>query len=45
MVDRSNLVVFYIDHNSGGACQAMRDTKKQGIPWINLCNARLEEPT
>ncbi len=44
MVDRSNLVVFYIDHNSGGAYQTMRYTKKQGIPYINLCDERMEEP-
>ncbi len=44
MVDRSNLVVFYIDHNSGGAYQTMRYAQKQGIPYINLCDERMEEP-
>lgn len=43
MVDRSNLVVFYIDHNSGGAYQTMRYARKQGVPYINLYDERLEE--
>jgi len=36
MVDRSNLVVFCIQHESGGAWQTMKYAKKQGIPYINL---------
>ena len=43
MVDRSHLVVFCIDHNSGGAYQTMRYAIKQGIPYINLHTESLEE--
>ena len=43
MVDRSDLCVFCVDHNSGGAYQTMRYAKKQGIPYINLYDERLEE--
>ena len=42
MVDRSDLVVFCIQHKSGGAWQTMKDAKKQGKPCINL-NEQLEE--
>ena len=42
MVDRSDLVVFCIQHASGGAWQTMKYTKKQGKPCINL-NEQLEE--
>ena len=36
MVDRSNLVVFCIQHEHGGAWQTMKYAKKQGISCINL---------
>jgi len=36
MADRSHLVVFCINHESGGAWQTMKYAKKQGIPYINL---------
>lgn len=36
MVDRSDLVVFCIQHESGGAWQTMKYAKKQGIPYINI---------
>ena len=36
MVDRSDLVVFYVDHRSGGAYQTMRYAEKCGKPIINL---------
>ena len=36
MVDRSDLVVFCIDHESGGAWQTMRYAKKLGVPYINI---------
>lgn len=36
MVDRSNLVVFCIQHESGGAWQTMKYAKKQGVPYINI---------
>ena len=36
MVDRSNLVVFCIQHKSGGAWQTMRYAQRQGIHCINI---------
>ena len=36
MVDRSELVVFYVEHNSGGAYQTMKYAMKQGKSIINL---------
>lgn len=36
MVDRSDLVVFCIQHESGGAWQTMKYAKKQGVPYINI---------
>ena len=42
MVDRSDLVVFCIQHTSGGAWQTMKYAKKQGKPCINL-KEQLEE--
>jgi len=42
MVDRSNLIVFYIQHESGGAWQTMKYAKKQGISCVNL-NDPLED--
>lgn len=42
MVDRSDLVVFCIQHESGGAWQTMKYAKKQNIPYINL-NDSVEE--
>jgi len=43
MVDRSHLVVFCIQHNSGGAWQTMKYARKQGKPYININNDPLEE--
>ena len=41
MVDRSNLIVFCIQHESGGAWKTMRYTKKQNIAYIKLtCNIK-----
>ena len=42
MVDRSNLIVFCIQHESGGAWQTMKYAKKQGISCVNL-NDPLED--
>ena len=42
MVNRSDMVVFCIQHESGGAWQTMKYAKKQGKPCINL-NEQLEE--
>lgn len=36
MVDRSQLVVFYVDHASGGAYQTLKYAKKNGVPYINI---------
>lgn len=36
MVDRSDLVVFYVEHRSGGAYQTMRYAQKHGKQIINL---------
>lgn len=38
MVGRSNLVVVYIEHESGGAFAAMRHAVKRGIQTIKLLN-------
>lgn len=37
MVDRSDMVVFCIQHEHGGAWQTMKYAKKQGKHWINIC--------
>jgi hypothetical protein len=42
MVDRSDLVVFCIQHASGGAWQTMKYAQKQGKNYINL-NDHMEE--
>ena len=36
MVDRSHLVVFYVDHASGGAYQPLKYAKKNEVPYINI---------
>ena len=36
MVDRSDLVVFCIQHESGGAWQTMKYAKRKSAPYINL---------
>lgn len=40
MVDRANLVVFCIQHKSGGAWQTIKYAIKQGVPCINLNDQR-----
>lgn len=42
MVDRADLIVFCIQHESGGAWQTMKYARKQNIPYINL-NELVEE--
>ncbi|MBQ4638287.1 MAG: hypothetical protein IJB92_06080 [Clostridia bacterium] len=37
MIDRSNMAVFYVQNNKGGAFTAMQYAKKKGIDYINLC--------
>lgn len=43
MVDRSDLAVFCVQRQSGGAGQTMRYAKKKGIPCINLSCAATEK--
>ena len=38
MVERSDLVVFYVDHNSGGAYQTYQYAKKQDKMFINIAD-------
>ena len=38
MVDRSDLVVFCIQHESGGAWRTIKYAKKQGKHYINIIN-------
>ena len=40
MVERSDLVVFCIQHESGGAWQTIKYVKKQGKTYINLYDQR-----
>lgn len=42
MVDRSDLVVFCIQHESGGAWQTMKYARKLDVPYINI-SASLED--
>ena len=43
MVDRSDLVVFYVEHNSGGAYQTMRYAQERGKQVVNLAEQLSEE--
>ena len=43
MVDRSHLVVFCVQHESGGAWQTMKYARRQGVPYINLNDVVEEE--
>ena len=43
MVDRSDLVVFYVEHNSGGAYQTMRYAQEKGKRIINLAERQDDE--
>ena len=43
MVDRSDLVVFYVEHNSGGAYQTMRYAQEKEKRIINLAEQPSEE--
>ena len=43
MVDRSHLVVFCVQHDSGGAWQTLKYARKQGKPYININDDPLEE--
>lgn len=41
MVDRSDLVVFYIDHKNGGAYQTMQYAQKRAKAYINIYGGTL----
>lgn len=43
MVDRSDLIVCYIQHNSGGAYKAVRYAKNNGIEIYNLADDYITE--
>ena len=36
MVDRSDFVIFFVEHQKGGAYQSIRYAEKQGVPFINI---------
>lgn len=40
MVDRANLVIFCVDHASGGAYQTLKYAKKIHKPYINISEKR-----
>ena len=42
MVDRSQLVVFCVERNEGGAYQTMRYAIQQGKPYINIADTQEE---
>lgn len=42
MVDRADLVVFYVERKEGGAYQTMRYTIQQGKPYINIADTQEE---
>lgn len=42
MVDRSDLVICCVEHNSGGAYQALRYAQKKGKEVINICGGFLQ---
>ncbi len=42
MVDRSHLVVFFVERKEGGACQTMRYAIQQGKDYINLADKQEE---
>lgn len=42
MVDRSDFVMFCIQHENGGAWQTMKYARKQGKPYINIRDNLLE---
>ena len=42
MVDRADLVVFNVDHASGGAYQTLKYAKKNEVPYINISEKGVE---
>lgn len=43
MVDRSDLIVCFIQHNNGGAYKAIRYAKNNGIEIYNLADDNFTE--
>ena len=43
MTDRSNLVVFYVQYNQGGAYQTLQYAKKQHKNFINMANFNVQD--
>lgn len=41
MIDRSDFVIFCVQHEKGGAWQTMKYARRKGIPYLNL-NDKLE---
>ena len=39
MIERSDMVIVYVEHTSGGACAAMKYAEKLNKKIINLCGA------
>ena len=35
MIDNSNITIFYVEHNNGGAYSAMKYAEKKKHPYIN----------
>lgn len=42
MVDRADLVVFYVERKEGGAYQSMQYAIQQGKPYINIADTQEE---
>ena len=36
MIDRSELVIFFVEHKKGGAYQSLRYAKQSGVRTINI---------
>ena len=43
MIENSDLIIAYVEHNTGGAYNALKYAKKLGKTVINLCDAKNEE--
>lgn len=38
MADRSDIIIFCVDHNSGGAFQTLQYAKNNKVAYVNLCD-------
>jgi len=45
MIDRSHLVIFCVEHKSGGAYQSLLYAQKNNVLYINLSEERNSEET